>query len=237
MASGQAQPWLFPGDLPGGHIGKEAGELMCQKARRRCGIAKPITPHPLRHAFAVHSLESGTDVRTIQLLLGHRSLATAGFLGNRYREEKLARCRELLDMPLSEPPALDTTREYRDRYEELTGASLRACPICHQGYMVSIAILPPRPTGRRRSRTAHDSCSRIYDRIDKQLGPTKSKAEYCRWRGVILQNNSTSECFFCDPVVLEKASQVTALLQRRARNAPDTTFSSFVAVRRTMSYS
>jgi site-specific recombinase XerD len=49
---------------------------MCQKAQRSCGIAKPITPHSMRHAFAVHLLESGTDVRTIQLLLGHRSLAT-----------------------------------------------------------------------------------------------------------------------------------------------------------------
>src|SRR5439155_5073130 len=68
--------WLFPVDIPGGHIQREAVELMCQKAQRGCGIAKPITPHSMRHAFAVHLLESGTDVRTIQLLLGHRSLAT-----------------------------------------------------------------------------------------------------------------------------------------------------------------
>ena len=70
------QPWLFPGDLPGQHISTEAVEQACQKARRLCSIPKPITPHSLRHAFAVHLLESGTDLRTIQLLLGHRSLAT-----------------------------------------------------------------------------------------------------------------------------------------------------------------
>ena len=68
--------WLFPGGRPEQAISKAAVERACQKARRRARMAKPLTPHLLRHAFAVHLLESGTDVRTIQLLLGHRSLAT-----------------------------------------------------------------------------------------------------------------------------------------------------------------
>lgn len=74
--------WLFPGGASGAyittdtHISTSAVEHACQKARRLSRIAKPVTPHSLRHAFAVHLLERGTDVRTIQLLLGHRSLAT-----------------------------------------------------------------------------------------------------------------------------------------------------------------
>lgn len=68
--------WMFPGEVPGQPITREAVGLACQKARRDAGITKPITPHSLRHAFATHLLESGADLRTIQLLLGHRSLAT-----------------------------------------------------------------------------------------------------------------------------------------------------------------
>jgi len=68
--------WLFQGDIPGRPITTGAVELACQKAHRASGIGKPITPHSMRHAFATHLLESGTDIRKIQLLLGHRSLAT-----------------------------------------------------------------------------------------------------------------------------------------------------------------
>lgn len=68
--------WLFPGDIPGHPITTAAIWQACNRARQRSGIQKPITPHVLRHAFATHLLEAGTDVRKIQLLMGHRSLAT-----------------------------------------------------------------------------------------------------------------------------------------------------------------
>jgi len=68
--------WLFPGRQPGQPITRFAVEFACGQALERSGIDKPVTPHSLRHAFAVHLLEAGTDLRTIQLLLGHRSLST-----------------------------------------------------------------------------------------------------------------------------------------------------------------
>jgi integrase/recombinase XerD len=68
--------WLFPGRSPGQPVHPLTINLTCREVARRCGIGKPVAPHALRHAFAVHLLEAGTDIRTIQLLLGHRNLST-----------------------------------------------------------------------------------------------------------------------------------------------------------------
>jgi integrase/recombinase XerD len=72
----RSQNWLFPGADLQEPVSIGAIQKACQNARHRAGIDKHITPHSLRHAFATHLLEAGTDLRTIQLLLGHRSLAT-----------------------------------------------------------------------------------------------------------------------------------------------------------------
>lgn len=95
--------WFFPGGYPGRPITRDAVEDACKKAHRASGLTKPVTPHSLRHAFAVHLLESGTDIRTIQLLLGHRSLATtARYL--RIATTKVCATSSPLDL-LPRPPA------------------------------------------------------------------------------------------------------------------------------------
>ena len=68
--------WLFPGGKPGKPISCESIFRACKEAAKRAGISKSVHPHSLRHAFATHLLESGVDLRTIQILLGHAKLET-----------------------------------------------------------------------------------------------------------------------------------------------------------------
>ena len=68
--------WLFPGNRHSGDqpIDTKTVWYACKEAAKRAGIHKDVHPHTLRHSFATHLLEAGADLRTIQILLGHRDL-------------------------------------------------------------------------------------------------------------------------------------------------------------------
>jgi integrase/recombinase XerD len=76
--------WLFPGGkwhTSLNPITSKVAWQACLQAAKRCGLEKKVHPHILRHSFATHLLDAGTDLRTIQLLLGHSSLEqTARYL-------------------------------------------------------------------------------------------------------------------------------------------------------------
>ena len=71
-----AGDWVFPGQPADKHLTIRSAQRIFDKAARRSGIAKKISIHSLRHAFATHLLEAGTDIRYIQTLLGHTSIRT-----------------------------------------------------------------------------------------------------------------------------------------------------------------
>jgi integrase/recombinase XerD len=68
--------WLFEGQKPGIQYSERSLQLVLKKALEKLNIIKPVTLHWLRHSYATHLLESGTDLRYIQELLGHKSSKT-----------------------------------------------------------------------------------------------------------------------------------------------------------------
>ncbi len=78
--------WLFPARQPGldpatgitrrHHVSDAWFQRLIKSAAQKAGLTKRVSPHTLRHSFATHLLESGTDIRTVQELLGHASVET-----------------------------------------------------------------------------------------------------------------------------------------------------------------
>jgi Putative transposase len=112
----------------------EAGQVRFQwKDYRDKGQQKAMTlsAEDFIRRFLLHALPDG-----------FQRIRYYGLLGNRYRQQKLARCRELLGMA----PPVETAppEDYRDQHEHLTGSSLRECPACRRGRMVMVETLAPR---------------------------------------------------------------------------------------------
>jgi integrase/recombinase XerD len=88
--------WLFPGARPDRPISARSVQKVVTTVRCVAGIQKRLTPHTLRHTFATHLLESGTDIRYIQELLGHNSTRTIEIYTH-VTERTLSRIRSPLD--------------------------------------------------------------------------------------------------------------------------------------------
>ncbi len=95
--------WLFPGGRPGRHLNTRTVQRVAEMARQRAGITKHVTPHVLRHSFATHLMENGTDVRVIQELLGHASVRTTEIYTHVSRRH-IERIRSPFDVPPADDP-------------------------------------------------------------------------------------------------------------------------------------
>lgn len=88
--------WLFPGGRPDRHLTTRSVQRVVKRAAEAAGIDKHVTAHTLRHSFATHLLERGTNLRIIQELLGHKSARTTQIYTHVARSD-LERVRSPLD--------------------------------------------------------------------------------------------------------------------------------------------
>jgi integrase/recombinase XerD len=95
-------PYLFTGQRADHPIDRRRPSAVLRRACAKAGITKRVTTHSFRHAFATHLIEAGTDVRVVQILLGHSSIRTTA-LYTRVSAKHIARVKSPLDMQ-EEPP-------------------------------------------------------------------------------------------------------------------------------------
>jgi site-specific recombinase XerD len=103
-------PWLFPGFPTSRPISLDSARTVFHRARVEAGLALGYTPHSLRHSFATHLLDAGTDLVLIQNLLGHRSIRTT----SRYLHVSVARIQQT-QSPLDRLPAIQIQRPRKEQ--------------------------------------------------------------------------------------------------------------------------
>jgi site-specific recombinase XerD len=104
------RPWLFPAKNAAHPLGTDSARDALTQAALDAGLTRPCTPHTLRHSFATHLLEAGTELVVIQALLGHQSLRTT----TRYTHvtthllQQIASPLDLLPIAANVPPSSST---------------------------------------------------------------------------------------------------------------------------------
>lgn len=88
-------PWLFAGRT-GNHLAADVARIAFRRAAASVKLGNELTPHVPRHSFATHLLDQGTDLRVIQVLLGHDSIRSTTHYA-RVSTARLAKARSPLD--------------------------------------------------------------------------------------------------------------------------------------------